>query len=137
MIIDTLRSYIRTCPLVSDGKINVDYLGAKAGEYTIDVSPETPIVKRYIDGGSLRKVNFVFGSREYYGADVLTNLENSGFYEEFSRWVEAQNVKGNLPSLDGGKIAQSIETLSPGYLLDSASDTAQYQIQCRLTYYQP
>lgn len=137
MIIDKLRDYMRTCPLLNEGKINVDYLGDKTGEYTIDVMIETPVVKRYADGGSLRQINFVFGSREYYGADILTNLDNSGFYEAFSKWVEGQNKLKVLPSLEGESTAQSIECLSPGYLFDNQADLARYQIQMRLTYYQP
>ena len=137
MIIDKLRDYMRTCPLLNEGKINVDYLGDKTGEYTIDVMIETPVIKRYADGGSLRQINFVFGSREYYGADILTNLDNSGFYEAFSEWVEDQNKLNVLPSLEGENTAQSIECLSPGYLFDNQADLARYQIQMRLTYYQP
>lgn len=137
MIIDSLRTFLKTCPLLNDGKINVDYLGVEAGEYSIDVMPDSPIVKRYADGGTLRQVNFIFGSRKYYGADVLTNLENSGFYEEFSEWIENQNVCGTLPSLEGEKVTQKIECLSPGYLFDNQADLARYQIQMRLTYFQP
>lgn len=136
MIIDSIRSYLGTCPLLSDGNINVNYLGTDAGEYSIYVKDELPIVKRYSDGSTLRQINFVFTSREYYGSDVITNLENSGFYEEFSNWIENNNSEGILPSIEGNKIVQSIECLSPGYIFDNETDTARYQIQCRLTYYQ-
>ena len=66
MIIDEIRKYIRKCPLVRGKKINVDYLGADVGAYTIDVVPISPIVKQYTDGATLRQFAFVFGSKEYY-----------------------------------------------------------------------
>ena len=111
----------------------IDYLGSKAGEYTIDLIPGESIVKRYADGGSIRKLIFVFASKEYYGSDVRTNIENSGFYERFSNWVEEQNAIDNLPNIDG---IQGVNCLTCGYLFDvDGADMAKYQIQMELIYY--
>lgn len=137
MIIEAIRNYFLNCPLISsDYKINVDYLGVESVEYTIDSAPVEPILKRYADGGALKQYVFVFGSREYYGADTLQNMENSGFYQKFSEWIENQSDLGNLPLLNGGKVAKRIETTTQGYLFDAGDDSAKYQIQLRLTYYE-
>lgn len=137
MIIKQIRRYFLDCPLIDRySKINVDYLGVEAVDYTIDSIPVEPILKQYVDGGALKQYLFVFGSREYYGDDTLQNMENSGFYQVFSEWIEEQNNIGNLPLLSEGKEATSIEVISSGYLFDASESSARYQIQLRLTYYE-
>lgn len=135
-IIESVRTFICTCPFLKDGAINVDYLGDRPTEYTIDGVPTADTVKRYADGGKLKQFTFVFGSREYYGEDTLKNIENSSFYEDFAAWLENQTNLGILPVLAVGKRAQKIEALSTGYMFDGAAGNARYQIQCRLTYYE-
>lgn len=137
MIIEAIRDYFLNCPLISsDYKINVDYLGVESVEYTIDSVPVEPILKRYADGGALKQYVFVFGSREYYGSDEVQNMENSGFYEQFSKWLEKQSNLGLLPNLSGGKVARRIEATTQGYLFDASESMARYQIQARLLYYE-
>lgn len=106
-IIQSLRDYFLTCPLMGDSAINVDYLpeGPEV-EYSIDTTPATEIVKQYIDGSSVRQYLFVIRSVNDYGPDVLQNLANSGFYENLAAWLEAQTRTGNFPSLPEGKIPQ-------------------------------
>ena len=95
-IIQSLRDYFLTCPLMGDSAINVDYLpeGPEV-EYSIDTTPATEIVKQYIDGSSVRQYLFVIRSVNDYGPDVLQNLANSGFYENLAAWLEAQTRTGN------------------------------------------
>lgn len=137
MIIKDIREYFLSCPLIDyNAKINVDYLGVDAVEYTIDGVPTTDIVKQYVDGGTVKQFVFVFGSREYYGPDTLQNMENSGFYQAFSEWIQEQNNLGRLPLLSGGKTSIKLETLTSGYLFDASEESARYQIQARLLYYE-
>lgn len=137
MIIDSIRDYMLNCPVLDAyAKLNVDFLGTQPTEYTIDSQPTTSIVKQYVDGSAIKQFVFVFGSREYYGPDVLQNIENSGFYEELSEWFDEQSKTGNLPTLKNGKKAIKIEALTTGYLFDATEDNARYQIQARLIYYE-
>lgn len=137
MIIDSIRDYMLNCPVLDAyAKLNVDFLGTQPTEYTIDSQPTTNIVKQYVDGSAIKQFVFVFGSREYYGPDVLQNIENSGFYEELSEWFDKQSKIGNLPALKNGKKAIKIEALTTGYLFDATEDNARYQIQCRLIYFE-
>lgn len=137
MIINKVREYFLKCPLIDDDKqIRVDYLGVEEVEYTIDSVPVEPIIQKYADGGALKQFVFVFGSREYYGSDETKNMENSGFYEQFSNWLEEQSQLGLLPKLSGGKVARKIEATTQGYLFDASESVARYQIQCRLIYYE-
>ena len=135
-LVEALRTFIVECPFLSDGRVNVDYRGVSPTEYSIDGTPVEKIVKRYIDGSSIRQFAFVFGSVERYGMDVLANIQNSGFYEDFSEWLDKRTRAKRLPDLGKGRDAISISAQSTGYLFDNGDDTARYQVQCRLIYFQ-
>lgn len=132
-IIESIRNYFLKCPLLKEGKINVDYLGSEQTEYNIDSMPSSPILENYSDGGSKRQFTFVFSSREFWGQDTLQNMENNGFYEALSDWLE---TNGLLPEMDRDKKPLKLEALTYGYLMSNTQDSAQYQIQLRLIYFQ-
>lgn len=135
-IIESLYAYFKTCPLLGDDKINVDYLSEKAREYTIDAITGDPVIKRYARGAAQKQYLFAFGSREFYGPDVLQNLANSGFYEQFAAWLDTQTAAKSFPGLPDGCTPQKIEAQTSGYLYGADMGTARYQIQCRLVYFQ-
>ena len=135
-LIQAVRNYLMTCPLLKGGVIlSVDQLGTEIS-YAIDTVPCNPIIKKYTDGGSRRQFQFVFASREKYGEQVLENIENSGFYEQFSDWLEQQSWNRIFPDLGNYRTPYGIEILSRGYINDAEDDTARYQIQLNLIYYQ-
>lgn len=139
MIIKALRDYIRTCPHLDTFnnaiRVNVNYLEPEADTYSIEEVPIEPILKKYVNGDSIRQYAFIFTSREPYGIDVLQNIDNSGFYEKFADWIENQNDNERLPLLDNGLEPLEIKVTSTGYAFAVTEDTAQFQIQLRLKYF--
>lgn len=135
-IIESLYQYFKVCPLLGDNKINIDYLPEKKREYTIDTITGDPIIMKYIRGPALKQYLFAFGSREAYGSDVLQNLASSGFYEQFAKWLDTQTNIKNFPNMESSQKPIQIEAQSSGYLFNSDTETARYQIQCRLIYYE-
>lgn len=139
MIIKSLRDYIRTCPHLDTFnnaiKVNVNYLEPNTDTYSIEEVPIEPILKRYINGDSIRQYAFIFTSREPYGIDVLQNIDNSCFYEKFADWIETQNNNEIFPLLDNGLEPLEIKVTSTGYAFAVTEDTAQFQIQLRLKYF--
>lgn len=134
-IIDALEKYFIGCELLKDGALRVDYLGEKPVEYTIEVLPCDPVVKRYLGGSTVRQYLFAFGSREFYSQERLQNIQNSAFYELLADWVETRSMYGILPELPDGMEAQQLEVVSSGYLFDGSMTNARYQIQLRLLYF--
>lgn len=134
-IIDALEKYFIGCELLKDGALRVDYLGEKSVEYTIEVLPCDPVVKRYLGGSTVRQYLFAFGSREFYSQERLQNIQNSAFYERLADWVETRSMSGVLPELPDGMEAQQLEVVSSGYLFDGSMTNARYQIQLRLLYF--
>lgn len=132
-MIDKLRKYFFELGIIDgNSNINVDFLSNEPIQYVIEPIPVEPIIKAYKDGGSLRQFVFQFGSREYFGADVVQNMANTEFYEDFSALIEDNNRKGVLPKIDG---IQSIECLSNGTINEDNTNNAKYVIQMRITYY--
>ena len=134
-IIAALEEYFRGCKLLADGAFRVDYLGIAPVEYSIDVMPVDPIVKKYTDGSSVRQYLFAFSSREFYSPDRLQNIKNSAFYERLSDWCEAKSRSRDLPVLPSGMEAEKLQVVSSGYLFDARMKNARYQIQLRLIYF--
>ena len=131
-VIESIRDYIMTCPLLRDGTLNVDYLPERVS-YSIDSMPGDPWYKKYVDGGGVRQLYFAITSKEAYGEDVLSNISNSGFYQALEEWLYENSLKDNLPVLDGYK-AVRIETTATAYLMYADVGLGNYQIQCRLLY---
>lgn len=135
-IIQAVRDWVETCPLLEGGQVHVDFLDPEASSYSVDVTPGEPVVKQYLDGSSRRQFLFRVASRALYGDDIRQNLDNIGFFEQFADWVEEQNLFRRLPNLGEGKRSMSLEVTTSGYVFEENTTFACYQIQCRLTYLQ-
>ncbi len=135
-IIEAVRTFIATCPLVQDELLHIDFLPPEAAAYSVDVIPVAPVVKRYLDGSSVRQFLFVVATRTYYGSFVRQQIDNLAFFEDFADWIAAQDHAKNFPSLGTGRQARRLEVTTSGYVFAPDTETARYQIQCRLEYYQ-
>ena len=135
-IIEAVRKYLQTCPLLKGGTLNVDFLPPEAATYSVDVVPVKPVVKAYLDGSSERQFLFVFATRAYYGDHIRQQLDNLCLFEAFEEWLDRQNRTRSLPDLGDGRNASKLEVTTSGYVFAPDTDTARYQIQCRLSYFQ-
>lgn len=138
-VIGAIQKHIEEkCPLLSNFTegLGVDYLEENATAYMIEPEPAKAVVKSYIDGSSDKQCVFSFCSRDYYGPDNLQNLNNLGFYEDFSDWLRNCTEEKNLPTLGENKQSLKYEVLTQGYLHHAQAGKAQYRIQCRLVYFE-
>ena len=122
--------------MVELARVNVDFLPESPDTYSIEEVPASSVLQTYLDGSQERQFVFVFASRFYYSDETRNNIENSGFYEDFSDWLDEQTKSGNFPVMRDGLTPSKIEAMSSGYLFDVSGDlsNARYQIQCRLIY---
>jgi len=138
MIIKSLQEYIKKCPYLDTFnnaiRVNVNFLEPNADTYSIEEIPIEPILKKYVNGDSIRQYAFIFTSREPYGVDVMQNIDNSGFYEQFASWVEIQNDNEIFPILGNGLEPLEIKVTSTGYAFAVTESTAQFQISLKLKY---
>lgn len=135
---EQIRAWFRTCPaLVSTNRFRVDYLSDSPTEYAIYASPSTITYHDNVLGEAIpddiQTLNFIFASKESYGADVEQNLANAGFYDAVVAWVIQQNSARNFPTIQGGVVKSIVPTLT-AFPAQVDTDSAKYQIQLRLTY---
>lgn len=134
-IIESIREYFLKCPyLADDVRLNIDFLGDKALEYGIYTEPINPVIKTYVDGDVLKQFSFIFTTRNEMSGDLVTQLENSAFFDNLIEWIEEQNYNKIFPDLDGDRYPTKLEIVTNGYLSSADVGSSQYQIQMRLVY---
>ena len=140
--IAALRAWLKTCPLIAEEQeatgaaFRVAGLDEDATAFSIEDSPGDPMLTEYFSGRDMAK-NYLFLSRREYGeADVLT-VQNSGFFEQLTEWVLAQNDRHHLPRLGGRKEPLRVSVTSSGYIVTASAGSCKMQMQLRLEYYQP
>ena len=133
----SMRTWLRSCPQIERARLfGADYLGDEES-YSLDVTPTALKYQRNILGEDLlreeQEQNFVFASREAYGADYRQNLDNLAFFQAVAKWVIDQNNARNFPDWEGGEVVAIVPTLS-AYPITMGSAYARYQIQIKVTY---
>lgn len=140
-IIECLKEFIKTCPYLEKYKklfpiVTVDKLKEDVTSYMIMPVPCNPWINSYVDGTGKKQYVFNLSSRSFYSTDEKTNVKNNEFFEKFSNWLDDCTRNKVLPDMAGGKVPYKIVATTPGYLFNESETKAQYQIQCRLEYYQ-
>ena len=129
--IELIKEFIETCPLLKNGKVNVDYIKDKPQSYSIDETPATTILTQFADGGRRNQILFDFSVQANFS--ILENIKNSKFCDDFTEWIELQDIKGNLPKIDG---IDWIKCTGRGTILQTTETTAIYVIPMQLAYIQ-
>lgn len=136
-MIGAVRQFVQSCPHMKEfGRVNVDWLDKKAKSFAIETAPMTPVLKSYINGDAIKQFGFIIATREAYGIDLLQNVDNIAIFERIAKWLKEQTSGDNLPELGAGREAQKIEAVTDGYAYQTGIDTARYQMQCRVIYYE-
>lgn len=134
-IIESVREYFLKCPYLEDDvRLSVDFLGDQPLEYGIYTEPINPTIKKYVDGDELKQFGFIFTTRSHMSGDLVTQLENSAFFDNLIEWIQEMNNKKEFPELEGDKYPTKLEIITNGYLSSADVGSSQYQIQMRLVY---
>lgn len=135
---EQLRTWFRGCPALAAGnRFRVDYLAENPTEYALYAVPSQINYRENVLGEEIpmdiQSINYIFASKESYGADVEQNLANLGFYDEVVAWILEQNAQRNFPKINEGRVKSIVPTLT-AYPIQIGSDAAKYQIQLKITY---
>lgn len=135
-VMENVRAWLRTYPGL-DGRLDVDFLDEAADTYSVDTIPCEEVVRRYLDGSTVKQFQFAVSSRRFYDQNITQNLGNLEFFEGLTAWVEQKAQARELPEMDGNRTAQKIVVTSTAYpFIVSEDGKARYQLQMRLEYYQ-
>lgn len=123
-MVEELSAFLSSCPyLRREGALFIDHTPETPVRYTLQIVPGGDVARRYVDGGGLRQVTFLFRSVEFTDALDAGNLV---FYERLADWLRQARPE---------KFAY-IEVLTCGYLAETPGslDRGTYQIQARAYY---
>ena len=126
--IEEIRDFIEKCPLLKKGKVNVDYIKDKPQSYSVDETPIETILNSFTDGGSRRQIQFNFSIHASF--NILENIKNSKFCDDFLDWIEEQDKKDNLPDIEGAERIKG----NRGTILQTTETTAIYVIPLQFIY---
>jgi len=112
-------------------QINVNFLSNDVDNYSLDKIPIETEGSGWIIGNILHREVYSFRSRMNYSADVISNIENIGFYETFEKLIKSNNEKNILPDIEG---IESISCLNCGTMNNANTNTAEFDIQIQITY---
>ena len=132
-----LRAWLRRCPAIQRARaFGVDYL-AEDGSYSLDATPTALKYRENILGDMVlrnrQEQNYVFASRDPYGAELQQNLDNLGVMQDVVAWIIDRNNARDFPDWEGGQVTAIVPTLS-AYPIALGSAFARYQIQIKVTY---
>lgn len=127
--IELIKEFIETCPLLKNGKVNVDYIKDKPQSYSIDETPVNPVLQNYADGGRQIQIQFDFSVQANFS--VLENIKNSKFCDDFTNWIYEQDKIGNLPKINN---ICWIKCTGRGTILQTTETTAIYVIPMQVVY---
>lgn len=125
---EKIKEFIETCSLLKGGKVDVDYLKDEIDSFSIEETPTKTTLQKFKDGGCRKQINFDFCIQAPF--NVLENIKNSKFCDDFTKWIELQERKSNYPKIEG---AEKI-TCDRGTILHTTKTTAIYVIPIHLEY---
>lgn len=134
-MIEKIREYVAKCPYIEElNQILINYMAddIKACSINEEVS-YNPIVEKYITGYKECQFRFNLDIKLHWNEDLITNIENSKVYENFSQWLEKMDKAGNYPDIDGINI-HYIGATSNGYIYMTESNEAIYRMSCVMNY---
>lgn len=144
--IAAMREWLKTCPLIAEEQSETGAAFRISGlspepvaEFSIEDSPTDPVLVSYFSGRQMAK-SYLFLSRREYSEAQSVAIANSGFFEQLTDWVLAQNDRHRLPDLSAcgsGKRPLNVSVTSSGYIVTSAAGACKMQLQLKLVYYQP
>lgn len=112
-------------------QINADMLSIDINDYSLDKIPTSSVVERWITGDEIHKDVYSFRSRRAYSQDLINNLENIGFFEQFENIIKNNDKDGILPDIEN---IESIQCLNCATLITTDGKQAEFSIQIQITY---
>ena len=132
--INKLRTYLMSIIQELNGEyeqLNIDFLSDDVNNYSLDKIPVQTEQNGWIIGNVLYREVYSFRSRMNYSADVVSNIENIGFYETVEKIIKQRNENNVLPDIEG---IESIRCLNCGTMNNANTNTAEFDIQIEIQY---
>lgn len=135
--IEYVRQALLLCPLIEEAPdMRISFLGGSALQYSIEAEPGDAVVKRYLNGDSVRRAVFALLARRSVILDS-DRAANAECFEQLAAWLEQRTRLREWPPMDNGCTARRLVAVGAPYVNERSDDgdTATYLMQLELTYY--
>ncbi len=134
-----VHDLLSACPALHAGPFDIalDNLDAKASRYSVDAEPDALVMKRYLNGDTVRRFGFTLAAqRDAIGSDAMEDTH--ALYEAVAEWAENMTRTHALPKMDGGRSARRLDVTDGAALMSLSDDanTAAYRMRMALIYVQ-
>lgn len=133
-MITALIEFFKSCPQLLGKELNVNYLGYRDGDCSIDQLGEFSKIKSYCDGGGVYSRDFAICVRCGWDENAPLNKRDAEFLEAIALWITQQNAIGNLPYLGEGCQAVAIGIKTMPYLAESSVQGGRMHLEFTLKY---
>lgn len=140
-VMEGIRQYFfAQCPMLENGRVNIDFLppdlSALTDDFSLEPTPVNPTVQSYMRGaGDYEQVQFTLSTIRPHGEDILAALSTCKLEYELATWIKEQNYRRNWPELPPGLEARKLLLNTAGYLFYDSSPYGKYQINMAFEYY--
>lgn len=128
-LIDVLNSLTQNAKF----SLNANNLDNEPNNYSLDKIPMEKTISKWVIGTKIQRDVYSFRIRTSYSQSTMTNLKNMGIFEEFEKTIESNNKNGILPDIENIK---SIECLNCATMNYAETNTAEFDIQIQITYWE-
>lgn len=130
--VEALKEYLLKILETVTEDLNVNFIDtSNVGDYSIIRLPVQPEVEKWIVPISVNQEVYNIESVKLYSQDEVSNLSNIGFFENLENKIKTNNIKKDLPKIDG---IESIKCLNCGSLQSTNTNTAVFSIQIEIKY---
>ena len=130
--VEALKEYLLKVLETVTEDLNVNFIDtSNVGDYSIIRLPVQPEVEKWIVPISVNQEVYNIESVKLYSQDEVSNLSNIGFFENLENKIKTNNIKKDLPKIDG---IESIKCLNCGSLQSTNTNTAVFSIQIEIQY---
>jgi hypothetical protein len=135
--IEYVRDLLVTYPGITSDGVHIDFIGMTPTQYSIRAEPTGQIIKKYLNGDTMRRFSFALEGI----CDTISDADraqNNALFERLALWLERKTRARQLPVMRCGAKAMSIEATGGVYMArqDEDGDAAVYMMQIELNYYQ-
>lgn len=113
----------------NDYEINASFIDS--GNFSVNRVPIDKNPTNWIIPVTRHREVYELTSSRPYTPDVVNNLKNIGFFEDFEQTIYSNNEKGILPDIEG---IESIECLNAGALALAETPESIFSIQIEIQY---
>lgn len=136
--IEYVRDLLSTYPgIKKKGNMHIDFIGMTPTQYSIRSEPSAQVIKRYLNGDTIRSFAFALEGK----FDMITDrdrAQNNALFERLSMWLERKTRERSLPGMGEHARAMRIDAVGGVYLSaeDEDGDAGIYLMQIELIYHQ-